>query len=124
LAILSFPKTERIYPLVRLAPSFPNLDDEVVSIEASSYRSSLMHFGILDGMDEATSPEPDPNYSNVHFPLLRYRMSTTFTSWGNPILNASLQLVGIHFAYDESTGYGYAISISKIKEFLALYFID
>ena len=59
--------------------------------------------------------------SNVTFPVLCHSAETSGGSSGGPILNNDLNVVGVHYAGNIGSPFGYAIPAEKIHEFLEKY---
>ena len=70
-------------------------------------------------MRDSTSTTSRPNSRAV----IRHTAQIASGSSGGPLLSDALTLVGINFAGEKGDGFhnGYAIPLSKIKEFLEKY---
>ncbi|MBQ7365475.1 MAG: trypsin-like peptidase domain-containing protein, partial [Clostridia bacterium] len=123
LACLAVKAPNGTFPVIPLAEEDPALGADVVSLGYPQGQSNAITFGTVTRYGAITLSDADPLDSNVTFPVIWHTALITGGSSGGPLLSDTLTLVGLNYAGQKGEGFhnGYAIPISRIKEFLETY---
>ena len=126
LAILTFPYTGNELCAIPFATEEAVEGQEVISLGSPQNQSHAITFGEMLGLRTVNLPESAKEESNVTFEIIYHTAAITNGSSGGPLLNGDLELVGVNYAgtapeKGESFGYGCAVPLEKVLEFLALY---
>ena len=126
LAILTFPYKKDELKTVPFAHGAVREGDGVISLGSPGHQSHAITFGKMVDFIPVELPESDPKESNVKFEIIYHSASIMNGSSGGPLLNGDLELIGVNFAgtppeEGENFGYGCAVPLAKVQEFLSLY---
>lgn len=119
LAVLSF-SSDKEYKVIDLALNDPEVGDEIISLGQPEGQTNSITYGKITKYTNVTS---DGTSSNIEFKVPSHNAYLNNGSSGGALLNTDLQLVGINFAgifVNSEFSSGYAVQISKVKEFLNL----
>lgn len=96
--------------------------ESVISVGTPDGQKNAIGFGEVMQYRTISLDNTPTNASNVTFPVINHNAYTMPGSSGGALLNARLELVGIHYAAQKDNAHmGYAIPLSKIREFLNTY---
>ena len=105
--------------------SDPDVSDDVVSLGAPKGQSNFITFGRVNTYKKVTLSNTSTSLSNVKFEVVEHTAWIDSGSSGGPLLNSKLQVVGVNYASTDKTqssiSRSYAISSSKVNEFLRSY---
>jgi len=123
LACLVFTADKDAFPAVRLAEEDLAMGSCVISLGYPQGQLNAITFGKTEKLVTITLSDTEKSESNVTFPVIRHTAQIASGSSGGPLLSDALTLVGVNFAGEKGDGFhnGYAIPLSKIKEFLEKY---
>lgn len=121
LACLWFADPDERLETVEYATGDAEIGDQVVSLGYPEGQSNAVTFGTVTGMPTVSLVDSEAYLSNVTFPVTGHTAMIDGGSSGGPLVNANLQLVGVNYAgekNDDDFHKGYAIPLSKVREFL------
>ena len=129
LAIMSF-KSEKDFKVLSLASDDPEVNDQVISIGQPLGVINAVTIGKVEKYVSVVFKDEngykDENISNVTFDVVKHTGYINNGSSGGVLLNRNYEICGINYAAgvgEENPVCGYAIQISKVKEFLSENFI-
>ena len=96
-------------------------NDDVITLSGNNSKS--ISYGCVYDYTKNSLSNISTSLSNVTFDVI-YHNSYSADSTGGPLLNIHLNVIGINYAGNSSTGRGYAIPISRVKDFLTTYVYD
>ncbi len=123
LAILFFTKTDEL-AVFTLATANEVVNSEVVAIGQPNLQMNAITLGIIEQY-QIGRVENSKSEINIDFPAIRHTAFTARGSSGGALLNTKLELIGIHYAGQDTTNFSdvcFAVPIEKILEYLDLYF--
>ena len=124
LAVLYIDEDRDEHSFSALKPAGENAErgDVAISVGAPDGQKNAIDFGEVKGYKTVTLDNTPTEESNVCFDVLNHSAYVLPGSSGGAILNADLELIGIHYAAERGNPYnGYAIPASKVREFLKRY---
>ena len=98
----------------------PKVGDYVISLGSPRNQKNAISYGEALAYEIMPDSEDD-TVSNVDFKVILHDAIIDHGSSGGPLLNASGKLVGLNFAGYSEYGYGCAIPVSRITEFMYQY---
>lgn len=120
LAVICFKAKEKLETL-SLASANPVKNDTVVLVGTPEGQKNAILFANIIGY--VVPNVEDSSTNKINFEVVTYDCSSKQGSSGGPIINNSLEIVGVHFGGGETQTreYGGAVPILKVKEFLSNY---
>lgn len=113
LSALYFTKKIDLYVLTRAATN-PTIAQDIIAVGQPGGQTNTVTWGKVQYYGKVTT---DDKTSNVQFNVLIHTAPIASGSSGGPLLNTNLRIVAINFA-GTTSGYGAAIPIEKVNEFL------
>jgi S1-C subfamily serine protease len=124
LAVMKF-KSEKEYTVLPFASEDPEINDTIISIGGPLGVINAVTIGKIESyvnvVFEDDNGVKDTNISNVTYKVLKHTSYINNGSSGGALINRNYELCGINYAAGvgaENPVCGYAIQISKVKEFL------
>ena len=122
LACLCFkPETVTDIRVLPFADLDPAINDDIILLGAPQNQSNAITYGVVrtyTTIQVTASPEE----SNVTFGVIESSAYSDHGSSGGATLNSNLQIVGVSYAGNSEKTKSYSIPITKVKEFLTLYY--
>ncbi len=120
LAVVCFKASEKLETL-SLASENPIKNDTVVLVGTPEGQKNAILFANIIGY--VVPNVEDSSTNKIDFEIVSYDCSSKQGSSGGPLINNSLEIVGVHFGGGETQTreYGGAVPILKVKEFLSQY---
>ena len=106
---------------IPLASENISIGQDVIALGSPKGQINTLTYGKSYSYGKVILTDSTPSQSNVTFDVLKHNAIVNSGSSGGPILNSKLEVVGVHYAGNRTTGNGYAIPIQKVKEFLTYY---
>ncbi len=123
LACLWFKPSSTNVKKLSFANGNPSFYEDVISLGAPRSQSNAITYGNVSDYRKITLSNTSVSRSNVTFDVICHDAYINNGSSGGPLLNTNLKVVGVNYAGD-SSGFGYAIPIEKVQEFLRKYFYN
>jgi serine protease Do len=122
LAILKFIASEELC-VAALAEYDPIVGENVVVLSTSNHLINSVTFGKIKKYDKIkVQDENGKDDTRVTFPVICHNAPMWSGGSGSVLLNMNMEIVGINYATnvteDNAFVYGYAVSISHVREFL------
>ena len=96
--------------------------DTVVAVSTPKGQQNAIRYGHVTGYNTITLDNCTAEASNVTFPVMTNDVYTLPGSSGGAVLDTECRIIGIHYAGGTNDAYrGYAIPITKVREFLDRY---
>jgi len=126
LALLTFETADEL-AYINIAKANPSINDDVIAIGNPNNQKQVITFGNVTDYTIVPTTSFNTDDSNIDFETIKHTAEIAKGSSGGPLLNTSLELVGINYATGTgaTTGKfisGHAIPQEKIYEFLFKYF--
>lgn len=118
LATLYFKYSGSDLGVIEFAAEEPAVGDHIVALGSPAGQNNAITYGKYLKKTQIWV-DCEPYLGNVQFPVLVHNAETTGGSSGGPLLNSSLELVGLNYSGNDVTSN--AIPIEKINEFLSIY---
>jgi len=120
LAVISF-ITDKELTVIELDDTDPQIGDEIISLGQPLGQTNSITYGKITKYCNVTT---NGTSSNISFAVASHDSYLNNGSSGGALLNTELKLVGINFGgvfdSDDNFTAGYAVQITKVKEFLNL----
>lgn len=97
----------------------PKVGDYVVSLGSPRNQKNAISYG--ETLAYKVMPESEDALADIKFEIILHDATIDHGSSGGPLLNASGKLIGLNFAGYSEYGYGCAIPVSRITEFMYQY---
>lgn len=117
LSILYFSKENTQLEPINFASSNESENKEIITVS----KKNIISYDTI--VDYVNGPKLNcsERESNVTYSVIK---NNKYASTGGILLNFDLKLIGLQYAYQSNTNIGYAIPISKIKQYLNNYFYE
>jgi uncharacterized repeat protein (TIGR02543 family) len=98
------------------------LGETVAAVSTPKGQQNAIRYGHVTGYNQITLENCTAEESNVTFPVMTIDAYTLPGSSGGAVLDTKCRIIGIHYAGGQNDAYrGYAIPITKVREFLDRY---
>ena len=119
MACLYFQATSTQLTALPIATADPALQEDVISLGSPKNQANAITYGKVEAYTPVQVSDATPEQSNVTFAVIRHTARINNGSSGGPLLNGALQVVGLNYAGNETTGF--AVPTEKMWEFLTQY---
>ena len=102
----------------------PSVADDVILLGTPDGQTNSILYGNVLEYKRVVLSNTSSYESNVTFNVICTNARLSGGSSGGPLLDANLNVIGVHYAGNSLYQYGYAIPLEKIIEFLAKYGIN
>ena len=119
LAFVYFQNPSSNLKRIPVATNDPQVGSDVISLGSPRNQANAIKYGKVQNYGKTTVSNMSQSESNVTFDVIHHTARTDSGSSGGPILDANLQVVGVHYAGNGTTGS--AIPAKKLAEFLQTY---
>ncbi len=121
LACLYFKSSSTNVKKLSFVSDNPLVSSDLILLGAPSGQSNYINYGKVCSYSKVTLNDTPTSESNVQFDVIKHSAVREGGASGGPVLDANLNVIGVHYAGQKNGIYGYAIPVKKVREFLTDY---